>query len=191
MHYRCSKCESRPGHSKWPVIHPPKGHHSKDGPHKPTCTITATKYATVTTTATITVTGTKTGITNTTTTKTDTKTDTKTATTKTMTAATEVDTRTSKTTTATPETVTETSKTTTNTAQTTTETTLTTATSAQGCNRWGWFQRPTLAQLQAGYSGVLHLGAGGNNIAAAILVGTWTAVANAAGQVTVTHAITG
>ncbi|KAK4198524.1 hypothetical protein QBC40DRAFT_331143 [Triangularia verruculosa] len=93
IHYRCSKCDSPPGHSKWPVIRPPKDkdqYHSKDSrPHKPTSTITATKFATVTTTATVTVTGTKTESTKTTTTTTDTKT----ATTKTTTTTTKVGTQ--------------------------------------------------------------------------------------------------
>ncbi|KAK4451222.1 hypothetical protein QBC34DRAFT_348223 [Podospora aff. communis PSN243] len=59
-----------------------------------------------------------------------------------------------------------------------------------GCNRWGWFQRPTLAQLQAGISGIIYVGAGGNNLNSATNVGTWTALASPTGQVTVTYILT-
>jgi hypothetical protein len=63
--------------------------------------------------------------------------------------------------------------------------------SGNGCNRWGWFETPTLAELQAGtgISGVLYVGAGGNNINNAINVGTWTAFATADGDVFVTYSL--
>ncbi len=57
----------------------------------------------------------------------------------------------------------------------------------QGCNRWGWYETPTLAELQAGISGPLYVGAGGNDISKATNVGTWSATANAAGKVTVSY----
>ncbi|KAK3903534.1 hypothetical protein C8A05DRAFT_14503, partial [Staphylotrichum tortipilum] len=57
----------------------------------------------------------------------------------------------------------------------------------QGCNRWGWFETPTLAELQAGISGPLYVGAGGNDISKATDVGIWVATANAAGKVTVSY----
>ena len=60
--------------------------------------------------------------------------------------------------------------------------------SGNGCNRWGWFEKPTLADLQGGgISGFLYVGAGGNDISHAFLVGTWTATATAQGLVTVTY----
>lgn len=59
--------------------------------------------------------------------------------------------------------------------------------SGQGCNRWGWFETPTLADLQAGISGPLLVGAGLNDVTKATTVGTWTATANASGKVTVTY----
>ncbi|KAF6813867.1 hypothetical protein CPLU01_14551 [Colletotrichum plurivorum] len=59
--------------------------------------------------------------------------------------------------------------------------------SGQGCNRWGWYETPTLAELQSGISGPLYVGAGGNDITKAIDVGIWVATANAAGRVTVTY----
>jgi hypothetical protein len=58
-----------------------------------------------------------------------------------------------------------------------------------GCNRWGWFSTPTLAELQTSIGGVLYVGAGGNNIANAVDVGTWTASANPTGGVTVTYSL--
>ncbi|KAK0622382.1 hypothetical protein B0T14DRAFT_513794 [Immersiella caudata] len=58
-----------------------------------------------------------------------------------------------------------------------------------GCNRWGWYQTPTLAELQAGISGILYVGAGGNNINNAINVGDWTAVASPTGGVTFTYSL--
>ena len=36
--------------------------------------------------------------------------------------------------------------------------------SGQGCNRWGWYETPTLAELQSGISGQLYVGGGGNDI---------------------------
>ncbi|KAK3896888.1 hypothetical protein C8A05DRAFT_48272 [Staphylotrichum tortipilum] len=60
--------------------------------------------------------------------------------------------------------------------------------SGNGCNRWGWYETPTLATLQAGgFSGPLLVGAGGNDISAAIDVGTWTATATLGGDVTVLY----
>ncbi|KAL8372205.1 hypothetical protein RB595_001818 [Gaeumannomyces hyphopodioides] len=61
--------------------------------------------------------------------------------------------------------------------------------SGNGCNRWGWYTTPTLAELQAGISGSLLVGAGGNNVGAATNVGTWTAVASPTGGVTVTYSL--
>lgn len=61
--------------------------------------------------------------------------------------------------------------------------------SGNGCNRWGWYETPTLAELQAGISGTLYVGAGGNNLADAINVGDWTAVASPTGGVTVTYTL--
>ncbi|KAK3387777.1 hypothetical protein B0H63DRAFT_509500 [Podospora didyma] len=62
--------------------------------------------------------------------------------------------------------------------------------SGKGCNRWGWYETPTLAELQSGISGPLYVGAGGNDISKAVNVGTWTAFANALGKVTVTYTTT-
>ncbi|KAK3314575.1 hypothetical protein B0H66DRAFT_520634 [Apodospora peruviana] len=59
--------------------------------------------------------------------------------------------------------------------------------SGQGCNRWGWYETPTLAELQGGISGPLYVGAGGNDITKAVDVGIWVATANALGRVTVTY----
>lgn len=59
--------------------------------------------------------------------------------------------------------------------------------SGLGCNRWGWYETPTLAELQGGISGPLYVGAGGNDITKATEVGTWVATANALGGVTVTY----
>ncbi|KAH6623692.1 hypothetical protein F5144DRAFT_595815 [Chaetomium tenue] len=59
--------------------------------------------------------------------------------------------------------------------------------SGQGCNRWGWYATPTLAELQAGISGPLYVGAGNNDISKATDVGIWVATANASGRVTVTY----
>jgi hypothetical protein len=59
--------------------------------------------------------------------------------------------------------------------------------SGQGCNRWGWYETPTLSELQSGISGPLYVGAGGNDITKAIEVGIWVATANALGGVTVTY----
>lgn len=60
--------------------------------------------------------------------------------------------------------------------------------SGQGCNRWGWYSSPSLAELQSGsVSGPLYVGAGGNDISKAVNVGTWTAVADILGKVTVTY----
>jgi hypothetical protein len=59
------------------------------------------------------------------------------------------------------------------------------------CNRWGWYETPTLAELQqqGGISGILYVGAGGNNITAATNVGTWTATADQLGGITVTYTL--
>jgi len=57
----------------------------------------------------------------------------------------------------------------------------------QGCNRWGWYENYTLAELQSGVSGILYVGAGGNNLTAATNVGTYTAAASQTGGVTVTY----
>ena len=65
-------------------------------------------------------------------------------------------------------------------------TTLNTLT-GQGCNRWGWYETPTLAELQSSISGPLYVGAGGNDISKATNVGTWTATADPAGKVTVSY----
>jgi hypothetical protein len=59
--------------------------------------------------------------------------------------------------------------------------------SGSGCNRWGWYETPTLAELQGGISGPLYVGAGGNDVTQAIDVGIWVATANALGRVTVTY----
>jgi hypothetical protein len=59
--------------------------------------------------------------------------------------------------------------------------------SGQGCNRWGWYHTPTLAELQSGISGPLYVGAGNNDISKATDVGVWVATANASGGVTVTY----
>ncbi|KAK3996646.1 hypothetical protein QBC44DRAFT_257385 [Cladorrhinum sp. PSN332] len=59
--------------------------------------------------------------------------------------------------------------------------------SGAGCNRWGWYETPTLAELQGGISGPLYVGAGGNDITKATDVGIWVATANALGRVTVTY----
>ncbi|KAK4237091.1 hypothetical protein C8A03DRAFT_16338 [Achaetomium macrosporum] len=59
--------------------------------------------------------------------------------------------------------------------------------SGEGCKRWGWYQTPTLAELQSGISGPLYVGAGNNDISKATDVGVWTATANAQGRVTVTY----
>ncbi|KAL2133516.1 hypothetical protein VTI74DRAFT_2242 [Chaetomium olivicolor] len=63
--------------------------------------------------------------------------------------------------------------------------------SGQGCNRWGWYTTPTLSELQSGsgVSGPLYVGAGRNDISKATDVGTWTAKADAAGNVVVTYAL--
>jgi hypothetical protein len=61
--------------------------------------------------------------------------------------------------------------------------------SGGGCNRWGWYETPTLAELQSGISGILYVGAGGNNIDNAIGVGDWTAIASPTGGVTVTYSL--
>ncbi|KAK4187568.1 hypothetical protein QBC35DRAFT_452106 [Podospora australis] len=62
--------------------------------------------------------------------------------------------------------------------------------SGQGCQRWGWYELPTLAELQAGISGTLYVGEGGNDLTRGINVGTWTASATPTGGVTVTYALT-
>lgn len=49
-----------------------------------------------------------------------------------------------------------------------------------GSNRWGWYQPVDRTTLRNGVSGNLYVGAGGNNLNAAILVGTWTADADQA-----------
>ncbi|RMZ73587.1 beta-glucosidase btgE [Pyrenophora seminiperda CCB06] len=59
--------------------------------------------------------------------------------------------------------------------------------SGSGCNRWGWYETPTLAELQGGISGPLYVGVGGNDITQAIDIGIWVATANALGRVTVTY----
>jgi hypothetical protein len=56
--------------------------------------------------------------------------------------------------------------------------------SGQGCNRWGWYQTPTLAALQSGISGPLFVGSNPNTH---VNVGTWFAFANAVGGITVTY----
>jgi hypothetical protein len=61
--------------------------------------------------------------------------------------------------------------------------------SGNGCNRWGWYETPTLAELQSGISGILYVGASGNDLNNAINVGNWTAVASPAGGVTVTYSL--
>jgi len=62
--------------------------------------------------------------------------------------------------------------------------------SGKGCNRWGWYQTPTLTDLTTGIGGPLYVGAGQNVIDKAITVGTWTAKLDAAGKVSVTYATT-
>ncbi|KAH7018549.1 uncharacterized protein B0I36DRAFT_336188 [Microdochium trichocladiopsis] len=60
----------------------------------------------------------------------------------------------------------------------------------QGCNRWGWYETPTLADLQgSGIGGPLYVGAGGNDIAKAVAVGAWLAKANSEGKVAVGWAL--
>jgi hypothetical protein len=59
--------------------------------------------------------------------------------------------------------------------------------SGNGCNRWGWYETPTLAELQSGITGTLYVGAGMNDISKATDVGDWTAIANPVGGVTVTY----
>ncbi|KAK3332678.1 hypothetical protein B0T19DRAFT_381272 [Cercophora scortea] len=59
--------------------------------------------------------------------------------------------------------------------------------SGTGCNRWGWYETPTLSELQGGISGPLYVGAGGNDITKAVDVGIWVATANSLGRVTVTY----
>ena len=59
--------------------------------------------------------------------------------------------------------------------------------SGSGCNRWGWHETPTVAELQGGISGPLYVGAGGNDVSQAIDAGIWVATANAQGRVTVTY----
>jgi hypothetical protein len=63
--------------------------------------------------------------------------------------------------------------------------------SGTGCNRWGWYSTPTLAELQAGVTGTLLVGAGGNDVAKATNVGTYFAIADASGKVTVTYNLAG
>ncbi|KAF4631679.1 hypothetical protein G7Y89_g6452 [Cudoniella acicularis] len=46
---------------------------------------------------------------------------------------------------------------------------------ATGCNRWGWYFAPTPAQLTAGISGTIYVGAGGNDITKGLDAGTWSA----------------
>jgi len=55
------------------------------------------------------------------------------------------------------------------------------------CNRWGWYETPTLADLQSGVSGILYVGAGNNDLNSATNVGIWVATANALGAVTVSY----
>lgn len=58
------------------------------------------------------------------------------------------------------------------------------------CNRWGWYIKPTPAQLTAGVSGPLYIGAGGNVISRATNAGTWSA--NSVGtNVFVTYTLAG
>ncbi|KXJ89962.1 hypothetical protein Micbo1qcDRAFT_226963 [Microdochium bolleyi] len=63
--------------------------------------------------------------------------------------------------------------------------------SGAGCNRWGWYETPTLSELQHGITGPLYVGAGGNDVSKAIYVGTWTATADSQGRVTVNYATSG
>jgi hypothetical protein len=57
------------------------------------------------------------------------------------------------------------------------------------CNHYGWYETPSLAELQAGISGLIYVGAGGNAINNAINVGDWTAVSSPTGGVTVTYSL--
>ncbi|KAH7009080.1 uncharacterized protein B0I36DRAFT_356804 [Microdochium trichocladiopsis] len=63
----------------------------------------------------------------------------------------------------------------------------------EGCNRWGWYDTPTLAELQGGRSGgiegPLYVGAGGNDITKAVTVGSWAAKANWEGKVAIGWAL--
>jgi hypothetical protein len=59
--------------------------------------------------------------------------------------------------------------------------------SGQNCNRWGWYETPTLAELQSGTSGPLYVGAGGNDLTKDVNVGLWVATANVQGRTTVTY----
>jgi hypothetical protein len=61
--------------------------------------------------------------------------------------------------------------------------------SGNGCNRWGWYETPILAELLGSVTGILYVGAGGNNLASAINVGTWIASATATGSVFVTYSL--
>ncbi len=61
----------------------------------------------------------------------------------------------------------------------------------QGCNRWGWYETPSVSEMVAGISGQLYVGAGGNDITKGIEVGTWIAVSTPQGGVTVTYILTG
>jgi hypothetical protein len=57
------------------------------------------------------------------------------------------------------------------------------------CNRWGWYIKlPTTAQLTAGISGPLYVGAGQNDISKAVQVGTWSAILTSSG-VSVTYTL--
>ena len=58
------------------------------------------------------------------------------------------------------------------------------------CAKWGWFEVPSVAELQAGISGPLLVGAGGNDLTKAIEVGTWAAALTPNGQVAVHYAYT-
>jgi hypothetical protein len=62
----------------------------------------------------------------------------------------------------------------------------------EGCNIWGWYSTPTLAELQSqqGISGPLYVGAGGGDISQAVQVGVWCAKANGGGGVTVDYQVT-
>jgi len=62
----------------------------------------------------------------------------------------------------------------------------------KGCDRWGWFSTPTLAELQSaqGVSGPLYVGASGNDIGKAVSVGSWLAKADARGGVTLSYQLT-
>lgn len=68
---------------------------------------------------------------------------------------------------------------------------LSSCSSGANCNRWGWYETPTLSELQKGVTGPLYVGAGGNDVNKAVQVGTWTATADSKGSVSVSYMVQG